>query len=393
MPKTVNSTPVRYRVAKGGRGSSKSWEFARRLIIRASTEKLIILCTRELQKSIKDSVLRLLISQIEMMGLQDSFEWDTTHLRSKSGTEFLFLGLRYNPDEIKSTEGVDICWLEEAQATKQESLDMLTPTIRKAGSEIWATYNPKDEIDPIHNMFITEGRANAIVVHVNHDQNPWFPDVLRAEMDQLRAINPKLAERVWDGKIVEMGGGDYFPSDKINYLDAAPAGIDKTVRAWDLAATKPSNENPDPDWTAGVKMAIDGLGRVIIIHAEAGQLDANEVRNLIRKTAELDQNSIVRLPQDPGQAGKEQAASYVKMLKGFKVKTERVTGDKEVRSTGLSAEWQAGNVYMVKGQWNEAYRISMNAFPTKGVHDDYTDASNDAFSELKNGSTYSLSNL
>lgn len=353
FPETTGGIPVRYRVAKGGRGSSKLWQFARELILRAAAEPIIVLCTRVSSRS-----------------------------RSKT---LCIVCWCHRPRCLG--------WLEEAQVTKQESLDMLIPTIRKPGSEVWCTYNPKNVDDAVHKMFVAEGRDNAIVRHVNYDENPWFPDVLRVEMEQLRAINPKLAERVWDGKIVEMGGRDYFPSDKLNYLDAVPAGIDKTVRAWDLAATKPSNENPGPDWTAGVKMAIDGQGRVIIIHAEAGQLDANEVRNLIRKTAELDQNSIVHLPQDPGQAGKEQAASYVKMLKGFKVKTERVTGDKEVRSTGLSAEWQAGNVYMVTDPWNEVFRISMNAFPTKGVHDDYTDASNDAFSALKNGSTYSWGNL
>lgn len=396
-PKTVNGLPVRYRAAKGGRGSSKSWQFARELIFRAAEESLIILCTRELQKSIKDSVHRLLTTQIELLGLSDSFDWDKTHLTSKSGSEFLFYGLRYNPDEIKSTEGVDICWLEEAQATKQESLDMLLPTIRKENSEIWVTYNPKNADDAINNMLVTEGRENAIVVHVNYDSNPWFPEVLRAEMNQLRRINPKLAERVWDGKIVELGGGDLFPSEKVNYIDKAPAINGKIVRAWDLAATEPSDENPDPDFTAGVKMGIDGKGRVIVLHADGGQLNANAVRNLVRKTAENDKAEgdgvITRIPQDPAQAGKEQAESYKRMLKGHKVITKRVTGDKETRAEPLSNEWQSGNVYLVRGAWNAAYTKTMNAFPTKGEHDDYADASNDAYSELTNGKTYNLSNL
>lgn len=392
-PNTVNGLPVRYRVAKGGRGSSKSWEFARRLILKAAQEPLIILCTRELQKSIKDSVHRLLVTQIELMGLSSKFKWDKTHLTSNIGSEFLFYGLRYNPDEIKSTEGVDICWLEEAQATKQESLDMLIPTIRKEGSEIWVTYNPKLEDDAVHKMFIAEGRDNAIVQHVNYDSNPWFPDVLRVEMDQLRAINPKLAQRVWDGAIVELGGGDYFPSDKANYLDSIPSNIGKQVRAWDLAATEPSDSNPDPDFTAGVKMAKTSDGRIIIIHVERGQINANSVRNLVRKTAELDEDAHIRIPQDPGQAGKEQAQSYKKMLQGFKVKTERVTGDKETRSEGLSAEWQSGNVYLVRGKWNAEYLKVMNSFPSKEIHDDDVDASNDAYSELVNTNTYTLGNL
>ena len=391
-PKTVNGLPVRYRVMKGGRGSSKSWEIARRLLIKAATENKLILCTRELQKSIKDSVHRLLVSQIEMLGLDSYFEWNKTQLISKAGSEFLFYGMRYNPDEIKSTEGVDICWMEEAQATSADSLEMLIPTIRKPGSEIWCSYNPKDADDPVHKMFAIEGRDNAIVRHVNWDENPWFPDELRFEMEQLRRINPKLASRIWDGQIVEIGGGDYFPSDKVNYLAAAPELV-RSVRAWDLAATEPSHDNPDPDWTAGVKMGIDEQGRVIIAHAERGQLNANAVRNLIRATAESDGDSKIRIPQDPGQAGKEQAESYRRMLSAYDVKTERVTGDKETRSEALSAEWQAGNVYIVRGAWNDDYLKNMNAFPTKGVHDDDVDASNDAYSELAHGSQYNPSNF
>jgi predicted phage terminase large subunit-like protein len=365
---------------------------ARRLLIAATKRKITVLCTRELQKSIKDSVHKLLVEQIEMCGLQGNFEWNKTQLRSKIGSEFLFYGLRYNPDEIKSTEGVDICWLEEAQATSQDSLDMLIPTIRKPGSEIWVTYNPKFEDDPIHHMFCVEGRDNAIVRHVNYDENPWFPDVLRVEMEQLRRINPKLARRIWDGEVVEIGGGDYFPSDKVNYIDEAPH-MNKIVRAWDLAATQPSDENPDPDYTAGVKMGIDSEGRVIVLDVRIERINANDVRNMVRGTAEMEPDVIIRVPQDPGQAGKEQAESYRRMLGQFSIKTERVTGNKETRSESLSAQWHAGNVYLVCAPWNAFYLRMMNAFPTPDVHDDVVDASNDAYSEIALGSTYTLANL
>lgn len=393
QPKEVNGLPVRYRVAKGGRGSSKSWEFARRLIIRAATEKIIVLCTRELQKSIKDSVHRLLINQIEMMGLQDHFDWNKTQLTGINGSEFLFYGLRFNTSEIKSTEGVNVVWLEEAQATSQESLEMLIPTIREPNSEIWVTYNPLNETDPINKMFVTEGRKNAIVRHVNWDENPWFPDVLREEMEQLRAINPKLASRIWDGQIVEIGSGDYFPSEKATIISDQPEVIGKVCRAWDLAATSPTDSNPDPDYTAGVKLTVDDRGRVIILDARLGQFNANAVRNLVQDTAKQDDRAVIRVPQDPGQAGKEQAESYRRMLSGYRVVTERVTGDKETRSEALSAEWQKGNVYLVKGPWNAEYLRMMNSFPTKEVHDDVVDASNDAYSEIKHGSRYSLANL
>lgn len=395
-PKTVNGKPVRYRVAKGGRGSSKSWEFARRLLIRAATERLTIVCTRELQKSIKDSVHKLLTSQVEMMGLQDHFESDKTHLVSRTGSEFLYYGLRYNPDEIKSMEGIDLLWMEEAQGVSQDSLDMVIPTVRKPLSEIWATYNPKLATDPVNNMFAVEGRDNAIVRHVNYSDNPWFPEVLRVEMEQLRKANPKLAMRVWDGDIVDIGGGDYFPSNKAKIIDEAPI-VAKKVRAWDLAATEPSHDNPDPDWTSGVKIGIDEMGRVIIFDVERARVDAHKVRSMILRVSAADKGQsgkcIVRLPQDPAQAGKEQAESYKRMLKEYTVKTSRVTGAKETRAEPLSAEWQKGNVYLVRGDWNADYISIMNAFPTKEVHDDDVDASADAYSELVSGSQYNLSNL
>jgi len=384
---------VRYRVCKGGRGSSKSWEIARQLILKAVKEPLTILCTRELQKSIKDSVHRLLVSQIELMGLQAHFTWNKTMLSSNIGAEFLFYGLRFNSDEIKSTEGVDICWLEEAQKTSQTGLEDLIPTIRKPNSEIWVSYNPKNEDDAINTMFVADGRDNAIVRHVNYDENPWFPDVLRTEMTQMRDTNYKLYERVWEGKIVELGNGDYFPSDKVHIIPNAPDLL-RRCRAWDLAATEPSDNNPDPDYTAGVKMGITSDGKVIVLDVKMEQFNANAVRNLIRKTAEDDGKDLqIRIPQDPAQAGKEQAESYKRMLSGFKVKTERVTGDKETRSEPLSAEWQAGNVYLVKADWNEPYKKFMNAFPTKGIHDDVCDASNDAHNETTAGSNYNLNNL
>ena len=307
-----------------------------------------------------------------MMGLSDCFDWNKTQLTSKAGSEFLFYGLRYNPDEIKSTEGVDICWLEEAQATKQESLDMLIPTIRKEGSEIWVTYNPKNADDPVNSMFVTEGRDNAIVRHVNYDENPWFPDVLRVEMNQLRAINPKLAQRVWDGAIVEIGDGDYFPEEKATIIDALPNDIKVICRGWDLAATAPTPENPSPDSTSGIKIGITSGGDVIIMDRKNKKINSAEVESLLKNTASTDgKRCKIRLPQDPAQAGKAQAKRLTKLLAGYPVTALPVSGNKETRSGALSAQWHAGNVYILRADWNAAYLSEMNDFP-KGNHDDDT---------------------
>jgi phage terminase large subunit len=113
------------------------------------------------------------------MGLGNFYAITRDAIRGINGTEIIFKGLRSNPQEIKSMEGVDICWVEEAQAVSAESWEVLIPTIRKEGSEIWATFNPLDESDPTYQRFVVNAPADAIVRKVNYDENPYFPDVLR----------------------------------------------------------------------------------------------------------------------------------------------------------------------------------------------------------------------
>ena len=171
-----------YKVYYGGRGSGKSWSFARALIRFSDRWKLRILCVRELQNSINDSVHRLLRDQIEILKLVHRFEVTQTSIRNiVTGSEFLFKGMRHNIREIKSTEGVDICWAEEAQSMSAESWEILPPTIRKEGSEIWVSFNPDDENDPTYSRFVKSPPPGAIVRHVNFDQNPFFPEKMEKE--------------------------------------------------------------------------------------------------------------------------------------------------------------------------------------------------------------------
>jgi phage terminase large subunit len=144
----------RYKVYYGGRGGAKSWAIARALILKSLERKMLILCTRELQTSIADSVHRLLTDQIGAMELGASFEIERNTIRSASGSEFRFKGLRHSIEEIKSTEGVDICWVEEAQSVSAHSWEILIPTIRKEGSEIWVSFNPGQEDDPTYRRFV-----------------------------------------------------------------------------------------------------------------------------------------------------------------------------------------------------------------------------------------------
>lgn len=190
---------ARYRVAYGGRGSGKSWSFARMAIVKAVQKKRRILCTRELQKSIRDSVHRLISSQIEALGLSDMFEIGESFIRCKNGSEFLFKGLRHNADEIKSTEGIDICWVEEGQKTSKNSWRILTPTIRQPDSEIWVTFNPENDNDPVYELFVNNTPDNALICKINWKDNPWFADELNEERLFTKRTDPDAYDWIWDG--------------------------------------------------------------------------------------------------------------------------------------------------------------------------------------------------
>jgi len=192
---------ARYRVAYGGRGSGKSHSIAQALVILAYMQPLRILCCREIQKSIKDSVKRLLDDKIAATGLEHFYQSTDTEIRGANGSLFLFAGLRTNPDSVKSTEGIDIAWVEEAQTVSQSSLEVLTPTIRKPTSEIWFSYNPRYVNDPVDKMFRAGDPPPRTIIHrVNWDANPWFPEVLREEMEWDRKRDPDKYSHVWMGE-------------------------------------------------------------------------------------------------------------------------------------------------------------------------------------------------
>jgi len=192
---------ARYKVAHGGRGSGKSWAFARALLVQAVSKKLRILCTREIQKSIKDSVHRLLSDQIDVMGLGQHFEILDTEIRGNNGSEIIFAGLaNHTVESIKSYEGLDRVWCEEAQTISKKSWDILIPTIRKPGSEIWVTFNPVLDTDETWLRFVANPPPDSIVVQVNYSDNPWFPHVLEQERLHSRDTSPDDYSNIWEGK-------------------------------------------------------------------------------------------------------------------------------------------------------------------------------------------------
>lgn len=193
--------PYRYKVAYGGRGSSKSWSFARALLIQAASKKMRVLCTREVQKSIKDSVHRLLSDQIEALGLGGFYTILETEIRGANGSNFVFSGLASQTAEsIKSFEGIDVVWCEEAQNIGKKSWDTLIPTIRKDGSEIWVSFNPELDTDETYVRFVVSPQANSYVAEVNYHDNPWFPEVLEQERQHCELTNKEDYAQIWEGK-------------------------------------------------------------------------------------------------------------------------------------------------------------------------------------------------
>jgi phage terminase large subunit len=193
--------PARYKVAHGGRGSGKSWGFARALLTQAANRRMRVLCARELQLSIQESVHNLLSEQIEAMELESRYRIGEKIIRGINGSEFVFAGIKSDPRKIKSMEGIDIAWVEEAEKVSADSWEKLIPTIRKPGSEIWVTFNPDDAADPTYKRFILEPPPEAVVVEVNWQDNPFFPDILRKEKDYLYRVDAEAAEHVWGGKL------------------------------------------------------------------------------------------------------------------------------------------------------------------------------------------------
>ncbi|WP_208281691.1 PBSX family phage terminase large subunit [Massilia oculi] len=194
--------PARYKVARGGRGSGKSWSFARAILLRCVQQETRVLCTREVQKSIQQSVHQLLSDQIAAMGLSHLFRILQTEIQGPHGSAIYFSGLSdVTATTLKSFEGVDICWCEEAQTISEKSWKTLTPTIRKAGSEIWVTYNPELESDATHERFVLNPPPDCVSVLMNYSDNPWFPAVLEEERKHAEAtMRAEDYKHVWEGQ-------------------------------------------------------------------------------------------------------------------------------------------------------------------------------------------------
>lgn len=227
---------ARYIAIKGGRGSSKSRSVASALIIRAAAKPMRWFCCREILKSIRDSVKRLLDDEIERQGLRHFFTSTDSEIRGANGSLFIFGGLRGNPDAVKSMEGLDGAWVEEASTVSQTSLDILIPTIRKPGSQLIFTWNPNLPTDPVDAMFCGATMPpKSILKTVNARDNPWFPDVLKAELEYDRAHNPGKYLTVWEGQYRQNTETQVFKNWKIEEFETPSDAVLRFGADWGFA--------------------------------------------------------------------------------------------------------------------------------------------------------------
>jgi phage terminase large subunit len=241
--------PSRYKGVYGGRGGSKSHFFAEQLIARCLAKETRVVCIREVQNSIRDSVRQLLVDKIQKLGVGHEFEPLEREIRClKNGSLIIFRGMQeYNADNIKSLEGYNIAWVEEAQTLSARSLEMLRPTIRASGSELWFSWNPRHKHDPVDEFFRGVNKhPEAICVEVSWRDNPWFPEELKREKDFDYQRDPVMADHVWGGGYEVIAKGAYYA--KLIYDAQQEGRIGKVPHnprmlvhtAWDLGIGDPT---------------------------------------------------------------------------------------------------------------------------------------------------------
>lgn len=225
---------ARYKGAYGGRGSGKSHNFAEMLIEECIREKTDAVCLREIQKSLKFSVKKLLENKIASMNAGAYFEVQNEQIKSAAGGVIIFQGMQdHTSDSIKSLEGFKIAWFEEAQTASQRSLDLLRPTIRAPGSQLWFSWNPRFATDPVDQLLRgPTPPPNAIVVDANYTDNPWFPAELQDEMEYDKRRDPDKYAHIWLGKYQSNTSSRVFKNWTIEEFEVDPNAVIRQGADW-----------------------------------------------------------------------------------------------------------------------------------------------------------------
>lgn len=361
--------PKRHKVARGGRGSGKSWSVARILAALAASKPMRVLCVREVQKSIKESSHRLLADTIAGMGLGAFYDVQQTAIKGINGSEFAFAGLQdHTADSLKSYEGFDICWIEEAHTVTERSAQILIPTIRKPGSELWWTYNPENDDDFVHQL-AEHPDEHTLVVTINWRDNRWFPAELELERQKLQAINPDLYRHVWEGECRSVGG-IIFKREWFKFYDVLPARLNKYI-ASDYAVTEDGG-----DWTEHGVWGLNDSGDLYAVDWWHGQTDPAtwidawlEMIGRHRPLAAFEEKGVILRAVE---------GSINKRMRETQTFVRRVplasAGSKAERALGFAARASAGSVYLPKTQWGLRLLNQLCAFNGEdGRQDDAVD--------------------
>lgn len=341
----------RHKIARGGRGSAKSWSIARMLATRGIIQPTRWLCCRETQKSIKESSLRLLADQIQSLNLGYYYDVQQQAIKGQPGTsasesEFAFAGLKeHTADSIKSYEGFDGAWIEEAHSVSERSATVLIPTIRKPGSELWWSYNPEQEEDYVHQLAAMDD-PDTLVITINWRDNPWFPEELEKERQKLQRVNQDLYSHVWEGQC-RSAAGLMFKRDWFQFYDVLPSRLNLYI-ASDYAVT------PDGgDFTEHGVWGLASTGDLYAVDWWYGQTDPAEwIDAWIGLIA---QHRPLAAFEEKGVILRAVESSITKRMRETQTFAHRIAlasaGSKAERALGFAARASAGTVHLPRLPW------------------------------------------
>ena len=372
--------PSRYKGAKGGRGSGKSHFFAElgieRCLLKAGSRGV---CIREVQKSLKESAKRLLEDKINAMGVAKHFDVQSSEIKTPGGGVILFQGMQdHTAESIKSLEGFDWAWIEEAQTLSARSLELLRPTIREEGSEIWASWNPRHPTDAIDEFFASNPK-NAVCVKVNYDDNPYFPNVLEDERLQDQKTNPHRYRHIWLGDYEPAAIGAIWDRATINQyrIDDRPE-LERILVSVDPAVS--NTEHSDDHGIIVGGMGPDQRGYVLEDCSRSGT-PMDWARRAIAAYHEHNADAIVIEVNQGGDMVKQTLNS---VQPGLPIIEVRATRGKHVRAEPISSLYQQGRISHV-GSFpkleNEMCQMTTDGYQGQGSPD-HVDAMVWLFTEL-----------
>ena len=333
--------PARNKAFYGGRGSGKSHSFAKALLLIGGQSRKRILCGREVQKSIKDSVKQLLDDQIEQLGMQHFYQSLRDEIRGANGTQILFTGLSdLTIDQVKSFEGVDIFWAEEAQTLSERSLETVIPTIRKPGSELWFSWNPRNAKDPVDQRFRGEALPdNSIVKKVNYTDNPFFPAELEEERLYCKQYKPDRYAHIWLGEYEPTAIGAIWDRQTIkeNRRSEMPQ-IDRIVVAVDPAVSHEKGSDEHGIVVCGI--GADKRGYVL----DDQSLRGTPMDWARRVTAVFDHWQADAVVIEVNQGGDMVRHTLNSVRLGLPIIEVRATRGKHVRAEPISALYSLGRI-------------------------------------------------